>query len=81
MGLLSEIEGQILVLHSQGHSARRVYVPSARRVELEREMRRSQGVRRHDDAPLHIMGILVCFEEDAQVVRFDYQSDLFDAGS
>lgn len=75
MSLLSEIELQILVLHSQEKSPRRVHVPVVRRAELERDMRRSQGVRPSDDLPLHIMGVLVCFDGDT--VRFDDDSDIF----
>lgn len=64
MDLLSEIEGRLLVLMSQGRRAGRVRVPAARRTELESLMRRSQGARRDNEIPMHIMGVMVYFEGD-----------------
>ena len=62
MNLLYEIQREILVLMSQGLRPRRVRVPTARRLELERLMQRTQVVRIRGEMPLHIMGVVICFE-------------------
>lgn len=71
MSLLTDIEGKILVLHSEGKLPRRVHVPVKFRPELEYSMRRSQSVRRDDELPLHIMGVLVYFEGDEIAIICD----------
>ena len=71
MSLLSEIESEILVMISQGKTARRVFVPASRRAELESAMKRSQGVRPDDERPVHILGLLVLFEGDKVSIEED----------
>ncbi|MEF3083397.1 hypothetical protein V3391_14380 [Luteimonas sp. SMYT11W] len=71
MSLLTDIEGQILFMHSQGKRPRRIQVPLRLRPELEFSMRRSQSARRDDEMPLHIMGVMVYFEGESVEIESD----------
>jgi hypothetical protein len=71
LSLLTDIEGQILFMHSQGKRPRRIQIPLRLRPELEFSMRRSQSARRDDELPLHIMGVVVYFDGDAVEIESD----------
>lgn len=67
MTLLSELQDRILLLHAQGKRPRRMIVPQALREELEREMRRGLNARSSNELPLHLMGVLIQFEDVTEV--------------
>ncbi|MFL6585521.1 MAG: hypothetical protein ACJ8GV_01350 [Luteimonas sp.] len=75
MSLLTDIEGQILLMHSQGQRPRRIRIPLRLRRELEFFMGRSQSARRDDELPLHIMGVMVYFTGEAVQIESDSGSN------